>query len=100
MAKMSRIKKEKQIVTVMVKLYCQKKEGNPKLCPSCQALLDYAYARLDRCPFGENKTTCQKCPIHCYKPAMRDKMREVMRFSGPRMLLYHPIAAIWHLFNR
>ena len=74
MAKMSRIKKEKQIVTIMVKLYCRKKEGNPELCPSCQALLDYAYARLDRCPFGENKTTCQKCPIHCYKPDMREKM--------------------------
>ena len=100
MAKMARIKKEKQIVTIMVKLYCRKKEGNPELCTSCQALLDYAYARLDRCPFGENKTTCQKCPIHCYKPAMREKMREVMRFSGPRMLLYHPIAAIRHLFNR
>ena len=31
---------------------------------------------------------------------MRDKIREVMRFSGPRMILYHPIEAIIHMFDR
>ena len=98
--KLSRIEEEKRVIAQMIHLYCQKKEGNTELCPSCQALLDYAYARLEHCPFGENKTSCEKCPIHCYKPAMREKMREVMRFSGPRMLLYHPIAAIRHLLNR
>ena len=51
---------------------------------------------LDRCPFGEEKTTCARCPVHCYKPAMRERVRAVMRYAGPRMLLRHPILALQH----
>ena len=47
----------------------------------------------------ENKPTCKKCPIHCYKPDMKEKMREAMRYAGPRMMWYHPIAAIKHLIR-
>ena len=96
---MSRIKKEKQIVTIMVKLYCRKKEGNRTLCPSCRELLEYMNHRLSHCPFGNQKTTCRQCPLHCYKPAMREQIRNVMRYAGPRMLLYHPIDAIRHLWQ-
>ena len=35
--------------------------------------------------------------VHCYQPQMREQIRQVMRYSGPRMLLYHPVLAIWHL---
>ena len=62
-------------------------------------LLDYAYQRRDHCKFGEKKPTCKKCPIHCYKPDMKKKMREAMRYAGPRMMWYHPIAAIKHLIR-
>lgn len=98
--KLSRIEQEKQTVRRMIDLYCRKKEGNTTRCPSCEALLAYAYARLDRCPFGEAKTSCQRCPIHCYKADMRERMRQVMRFSGPRMLLYHPLDALRHLLGK
>ena len=98
MIRKSRIQKEKEVVTTMVRLYCEKKEGNKELCRECKDILDYAYARLDHCKFGEKKSSCKKCPIHCYKPSMREKMREVMRFSGPRILFYHPLEAIRHLF--
>ena len=98
MIRKSRIQKEKEVVTTMVRLYCEKKEGNKELCPECKELLEYAYARLDHCKFGEKKSSCKKCPIHCYKPSMREKMCEVMRFSGPRILFYHPLEAIRHLF--
>ena len=50
--------------------------------------------------FMENKTFCSNCRVHCYKPEMREKIREVMRFSGPRMLLCHPILAVWHVVCR
>ena len=76
-----------------------KKEKNAVLCPDCEELLRYAHTRLDRCPFGEKKSSCKKCTVHCYKPAMRERMRTVMRFSGPRMLLYAPWEAIRHLLN-
>ena len=64
-----------------------------------EELLRYAHARLDHCPFGEKKSACKECTVHCYKPVMRERMRQVMRFSGPRMLLYAPWQAIRHLLN-
>lgn len=30
---------------------------------------------------------------------MREKITEIMRYSGPRMMLRHPIAAFRHLFS-
>ena len=99
MGKMSRIEKEKRVVGLMVRLYCQRCEGNKVLCSDCAELLKYAEARLDRCQFGESKPTCKKCPVHCYKPDMRERMRTVMRWAGPRMMLYHPLEAIKHLIR-
>lgn len=97
--KKKRIAREKRTVELMIRLYCRKKEKNGILCSGCEELLQYAHARLDRCPFGEKKSSCKKCTVHCYKPAMREQMKQVMRFSGPRMLLYAPCEAIRHLLN-
>ena len=96
---MNRIKEEKQVVEQMIRLYCRKMEGNKELCPSCKELLQYAVARLERCKFGENKPTCKKCPIHCYRPQLKEQMCKVMRWAGPRMILYHPVAAIKHIIR-
>ncbi len=97
MRKLSRIEREKRTVRRMIDLYCRLKEGNARRCAACDTLLAYACTRLNRCPFGENKPACQRCTVHCYKPAMRAKMREVMRFSGPRMLFHYPLDALRHL---
>lgn len=92
---MNRIADEKHTVETMIRLYCRKQhKGSSGLCPDCQALLDYAMLRLDHCRFGEAKPTCDSCPVHCYKPDMREQIRQVMRYSGPRMILYHPVMAI------
>lgn len=91
---------EHQTIAAMVKIYCKAKhqaQGSTGLCNSCIELLDYAAVRLDRCPYGQNKPTCNKCPVHCYKPTQKKIVRDVMIFSGPRMLLPHPIRAIKHL---
>ena len=94
--------REKAVVADMIALYCRnqhkrsKKEG---LCPECAALLEYAASRSDKCPFMETKTFCANCRVHCYKPEMREKIREVMRFSGPRMIFHHPIMAIHHVIS-
>lgn len=97
--RMNRIKEEQRVVGQMIRLYCRKKEGNKELCPSCKELLQYATARLEHCKFGENKPTCKKCPIHCYSPQMRERIRKVMRWAGPRMIWYHPVAAIKHVIR-
>ena len=95
----SRIAREKRTMGAMLRLYCRKHHGGGALCGECSELLEYATCRLDRCPFGPQKTTCAKCPVHCYKPRYRERVKEVMRFSGPRMLLYHPILAVRHLLD-
>ena len=74
--------------------------GEQSLCGECRELLEYSLARLDHCKFGNAKTKCHKCPVHCYRPDMRENIRTVMRFSGPRMLLYHPLEALRYLFSR
>ncbi len=92
--------REKQIVAGMIRLYCRKKHHTRgALCPDCAALADYAAQRSDHCPFMETKTFCSNCKVHCYRPEMREKIREVMRFAGPWMLLYHPMMAIRHLME-
>lgn len=93
--------REKRMVTEMIHLYCKKQHGSKKdeLCPVCSELNTYAQQRSDTCPFMESKTFCSNCKVHCYKPDMREKIRAVMRFSGPRILLYHPVWAIRHVVD-
>ncbi|MBR5324602.1 MAG: nitrous oxide-stimulated promoter family protein [Muribaculaceae bacterium] len=96
---MTEIEREKQTVERMIKLYCRYKEGNRVLCRNCEELKEYALCRLSSCPYGEKKGSCKHCKIHCYKPEMRERIREVMRYAGPRMLLHYPIDAIRHLIK-
>ena len=123
---MNRIDWEKRTVRHMIELWCRKNHGGkaccemgsrggglvshcgsgegshggPGLCGECRELLEYSLARLEHCKFSNAKTKCHKCPVHCYRPDMREKIRTVMRFSGPRMLLYHPLEALRYLFSR
>ena len=94
-----RIAEEQQVIRQMIQLYCRKKEGNEVLCDSCSKLLEYATRRLERCRYGATKPTCRKCPIHCYRPDMKARIQAVMRWSGPRMLFHHPLAALKHLLR-
>jgi len=91
------MKKEVQTVRLMIDIFCHwqhdKKEG---LCPECRELLDHVTKRLEKCPLKKNKPKCSKCPVHCYNPDMRKKIRAVMKYSGPRMLYRHPILSGRH----
>ena len=91
--------REKETVSLMIAIYCRKNHGGKDLCPDCAALEAYARQRSDKCPFMETKTFCSNCKVHCYKKDMREKIREVMRFSGPRMIFYHPVMAIRHVIE-
>jgi hypothetical protein len=95
-----RIKREKKTVDAMIRLYCSKHHKTyDELCPECNELHKYAMLRLTKCPFQEDKTTCAKCLVHCYRQDMKTKITKIMRYSGPRMLLYHPILALHHVFD-
>lgn len=91
-------KNENEIVFEMIKLYCTKKHKCKNgLCSECKELNEYAVERTEKCPFMETKTFCSNCKVHCYNKEMREKIKRVMGFSGPRMIFHHPILAIRHL---
>lgn len=69
------------------------------LCPECAELEAYAHARSERCPFMGEKTFCSNCTVHCYRPEMRERIRTVMRYAGPRMLFHQPVMAIRHMIE-
>ncbi len=89
---------QRDVMAQMIGLYCRKNHKQD-LCQSCQELYDYACLRDEKCPRKGEKTFCSTCHIHCYKPDMREKMRQVMKFSGPRMLFYQPKLALAHVWD-
>lgn len=99
-----RLEREEHTIGLMVAMFCRDHHGEvPRdaagMCPECAGLIAYARRRLAACPFGAEKPTCLDCPRHCYNPAMRERVREVMRYSGPRMLRSHPLLAVLHLLD-
>jgi hypothetical protein len=94
---MNKIEKEKKILALMIELYCHKAHKNNTLCQNCLNLKEYAFTKLDKCPFKANKKPCKICVIHCYEVQHRLQIKEVMRFSGPRILFYYPLEFFKHL---
>ncbi|WP_371377950.1 nitrous oxide-stimulated promoter family protein [Sporomusa aerivorans] len=96
----SRVLREQVSIEKMITIYCRAKHQQYSgLCAECSLLLEYALQRLARCIFREKKPVCAKCPIHCYRKDMRDKIIVVMRYAGPRMLYKHPLLAVLHLID-
>ena len=96
----SRFRRERETIKVMIDIYCREKHGRAgSLCPDCAGLRDYALLRLAKCPFGEAKPTCAKCVVHCYQAAMREKVKAVMRYAGPKMMFKHPVLALFHVID-
>jgi hypothetical protein len=97
----SRRTRELDTLRAMIAMYCRG-HAHPRqarLCESCAALLDYASRRLRRCVFGDAKPTCANCVVHCYTAEMRDRVKAVMRWAGPRMLYRHPLLALRHMLD-
>lgn len=93
--------REKNTVVAMIRLYCHAHHHTENtLCLDCQSLVNYSYTRIAYCLYKEDKPACSQCPVHCYKPDMRDRIKQVMRYSGPKMIFRHPIKAFWHFIDR
>lgn len=85
----------------MIRIYCAGvHQSGKEMCGDCMQLIKYAEQRTGKCRFGNDKPVCVNCPVHCYKPEMREKIREVMRFSGPRMIYHHPYLAWMHIVDK
>ena len=105
-----RREREKLVVSQMIALNCAGHHdrsartetafcGEP-VCPECLELDRYAVLRTERCRMMATKTSCKNCAHHCYPPKMEQRIRDVMRYSGPRMLLHHPVAAVRHMLGK
>ena len=90
---------EGKTINVMISLYCRDHHQCEFPCEQCRELLEYAIERVKQCPLQERRTTCGKCHIHCFKPSMQKKIKEVMRYAGPRMLKTHPLLAAKHMLK-
>lgn len=89
---------EKKTVSAMIDIYYKQfKAGSHK--EEQAEVLSYAMKRLSYCQFGDEKPTCKICPVHCYKKSYKEKMQVIMRYSGPRMLIYHPIMSFEHFIK-
>ncbi len=96
-----RTAREKKTVRAMIRIYCVRRHHPDHApCNDCQQLLEYAEKKIDLCPLIKDKPTCANCSIHCYDESRRERIRTVMRYSGPRMIYYHPILSIRHLADR
>lgn len=93
-----RLTRELVTITKMTEMYCTAHHGesDSPLCDECEDFVSYAAVRLEKCPYGAEKPTCGNCPIHCYKKARKAQGRAIMMYSGPRMLLAHPLLTIAH----
>ncbi len=83
---MAKPERERRVLRRFIEVYCHAHHATRRaaLCDGCRELLEYALSRLERCPY-DPKPKCKNCPTHCYKPAMRTRIRTVMKFSG----IYH-----------
>ncbi|TLM69200.1 MAG: nitrous oxide-stimulated promoter family protein [Deltaproteobacteria bacterium] len=112
----ARERKDLKILALFTSVYCRAHHPPPRaplrvddaalrplplhkypVCAECAAFLGYAFARRLRCPLDE-KPACKHCPVHCYKPGHREKVREIMRFSGRHLICRGRIDLLWHYF--
>ena len=100
MSSSRRLERERRTIAAMLAIYCRDHHGHTDgLCDDCAELLRYARRRLEVCPFQEQKPVCNRCQVHCYSPAMRERVCEVMRYAGPRLVWSAPILSLWHLID-
>lgn len=105
-----RREREKKTISQMIAMHCAGNHSadarteqafcGERVCPACAELDAYAVLRTQRCRKMDVKTSCEECGNHCYAPEMREKIRAAMRYSGPRMITKHPIAAVRHLLGK
>lgn len=96
---MTRIESEKNIIKKMIEIYFNNLEDDELNEDEKLELIRYCSNKLDHCKFGNDKPFCSKCTVHCYSPEMREKIKMVMRYSGPRIIFYHPIVTLKHILK-
>lgn len=95
-----RVQREKRILNIMIQDYCKDIHGQNELCDECSDLRDYAERKLVKCPFLKDKPVCSNCTLHCYNTNYKEKVTEVMRTIGPKMIYKHTWDALWYFYYK
>ncbi|HEX9079535.1 MAG TPA: nitrous oxide-stimulated promoter family protein [Desulfuromonadaceae bacterium] len=105
-------KKDIRLIGTFVEVYCKGRHGavdrspfvlpaglgERRLCGECAAFMAYAVGKRMNCPLEAEKPTCKHCRIHCYGREQRHKVREIMAWSGRRLMLRGRLDYVWHYF--
>lgn len=105
-------KKDIRLIGKFVEVYCNGRHGaterslfnlpaglgERRLCPGCADFMQYAVTRRIKCPLEAEKPTCKHCRVHCYNRANLEKVREIMAYSGKKLMLRGRLDYIWHYF--
>lgn len=95
------LKNEKRTVKAMIQIYCSAHHNyKNSLCPECLTVFEYAESRIDKCKFKSQNLVCSECKVHCFRPDKREKIKEIMKYSGPKMIWKHPVLAVRYLINK
>ena len=95
--------KKRPVIEAMIRIYCEGRCQNETLesglCQECEELLTYALERLEKCPKVAQKTSCGRCEIPCYREPFKSRIRLVMKYAGPRMVVKHPIKTVKYVMD-
>lgn len=105
-------KKDIRLIAKFVEVYCRGRhgriersayhlpagEGVRRLCPECAEFMGYAVTKRMKCPLEAEKPSCKHCRIHCYAREEREKIREIMSYSGRRLMMRGRLDYLWHYF--
>jgi len=105
-------KSDIRLIGKFVEVYCAGKHGAAersdfalpedlgvrRLCPECAAFMNYGITKRIKCPLEAEKPSCKHCRIHCYAPQQREKIREIMSYSGRRLMMRGRLDYVWHYF--
>lgn len=66
------------------------------LCPACRNTIDATFARTATCP-NHQRSNCEDCAVKCQRGDAQARIKEIMRYSAPRMLFRHPLMTLEYL---
>jgi hypothetical protein len=105
-------KKDIRLIGKFVEVYCAGKHGRMekqpfplpenlgvrRMCAECSQFMAYAVAQRIKCPLEAEKPSCKHCRIHCYAKPQLAKVKEIMEYSGKKLMLRGRLDYIWHYF--
>lgn len=105
-------KKDIRLIGKFVEVYCSGKHemverntfmlpaglGQRMVCSECATFMEYAVSKRLKCPLEAEKPSCKHCRIHCYGKEQREKVRQIMAYSGRRLMMRGRLDYVWHYF--